>query len=86
MLKPVFMAALFIRTMDAFTVFDLVYILTFGGPGMKTEVLNLYAFNNAFRYFRFGFASAVSIAILIFLLIISGSLVRVFRERQEAAP
>ena len=58
---------LFISTLKTF---DLVYVMTKGGPGNSTEVLSLYVFKNAFQFNRIGYASAlaVTLAILIFLL------------------
>jgi multiple sugar transport system permease protein len=65
LLKPVILVALLFRTIDAVRVFDVVYVLTRGGPGGDTTPLSLYAF----KYFLtgdFGFGSAVSI--LVFLI------------------
>lgn len=67
-LPVVFVAAAF-RAIDAFTkIFDLVYVLTSGGPGNATEVLPLLIFKMALKFFRFGPASALSVvAILVSL-------------------
>jgi multiple sugar transport system permease protein len=65
LLRPVIVVALLFRTIDALRMFDLVYVLTGGGPGGSTTSLSLYAF----RYYLngdFGYGSAVSV--LIFLL------------------
>jgi ABC-type sugar transport system permease subunit len=61
LLKPAILVALVFRTLDAFRVFDLVYVLTGGGPGTATEVVSLYAFTTLFQDLRFGYGSALSV-------------------------
>ena len=65
LLKPVIVVALLFRTIDAIRIFDLIYVLTGGGPGGSTTSVSLYAF----KYYLtgdFGYGSAISV--LIFLL------------------
>jgi multiple sugar transport system permease protein len=50
--------------------FDLVYGLTFGGPGVATSVLALQVFREGILFFKFGFASAISVVLLILVAII----------------
>lgn len=57
-------AAIF-RGIDSFRTFDLVYGLTFGGPGRATTTLAFYSFENGFVYFRYGFASALAYVMVI---------------------
>jgi multiple sugar transport system permease protein len=57
-------AAVF-RGVDSFRNFDLVYGLTFGGPGRETTTLSFYAFENGFVYFRYGYGAAVSYVMVI---------------------
>jgi len=52
-------AAIF-RGIDSFRNFDLIYGLTFGGPGRATTTLSFYSFENGFVYYRYGFSSALS--------------------------
>jgi multiple sugar transport system permease protein len=64
LLKPVLIVALLFRTIDAIRIFDLVYVLTGGGPGGSTTSLSLYAYN----YYvsgDFGYGSAVSVIVFI---------------------
>jgi len=51
LLKPFIWIALLFRTMDAFKKFDTLYLITAGGPGNATEILNLHAYFQAFEYF-----------------------------------
>lgn len=46
-------------------VFDQIFVMTKGGPGVASEVLALYMYNNTFNRFRYGFGSAISIVILL---------------------
>ena len=66
LLKPAILVALIFRTLDAFRVFDLIYVLTGGGPGTATEPIALYTFNTFFQNLRFGYGSALSV--LVFLV------------------
>jgi ABC-type sugar transport system permease subunit len=63
LLRPVLLVALVFRTLDAFRVFDLIYVLTGGGPGTATEPIALYAFNRLFADLRFGYGAALSVIV-----------------------
>jgi len=62
--------------------FDLVYGLTKGGPGVATEVLTLRIFQQGLLFFKFGYASAISITLLLLVGVIGLVALRLFR-RQE---
>jgi len=64
-LMPVILIGLVIRLMGALRVFDLVWILTGGGPGTSTEVISIYLFRNTFEFFRIGYTSAASLLVFI---------------------
>jgi ABC-type sugar transport system permease subunit len=66
LLRPALVVALVFRTLDAFRVFDLVFVLTGGGPGTSTEVISLYAFTSLLQHLRFGYGSALSVMIFAF--------------------
>jgi len=64
-LKAVLIVALMIRTIDAFTkLFDIVYVITGGGPGYATEVLPTFGYKVAFVFFEFGRGAAVTMITL----------------------
>jgi len=71
LLKPSIMVALLFRTLDAFRVFDLIYVLTGGGPGGKTESISIYAYKAMFAQTRFGYGSAVVLVMAVIVGIIS---------------
>jgi ABC-type sugar transport system permease subunit len=66
LLRPAIVVALVFRTLDAFRVFDLVFVLTGGGPGTSTEVVSIYAFTALLQNLRFGYGSAL--AVIVFLI------------------
>lgn len=63
LLRPALLVAVLFRTLDAFRVFDLVYVLTGGGPGTATEPVSLYTFNALLQHLRFGYGSALSMLV-----------------------
>ncbi len=63
LLWPALLIAVLFRSLDALRVFDLVYVLTGGGPGTATEPIALYAFGSLLRDLRFGYGSAVSVVL-----------------------
>jgi len=63
LLRPAILVALIFRTLDAFRVFDLIYVMTGGGPGTSTEPIALYTFNALLQYLRFGYGSALSVIV-----------------------
>jgi multiple sugar transport system permease protein len=69
LLNRVGSVAILLCTIWAFNHFDSVYVLTGGGPGDRTMLLSLYAYQNAFRYFKVGYASAVGVVMLLILFV-----------------
>ncbi len=65
LLQPAMLVALIFRTLDAFRVFDLVYVMTGGGPGTTTEPIALYTFSSLLQNLRFGYGSALSVIIFL---------------------
>jgi len=70
LLRPVIILALLFRGLQAFAVFDLIWVLTQGGPGGTTETLSVYLYSYTFRYLNLGYGSALSVAIFALSLII----------------
>jgi ABC-type sugar transport system permease subunit len=63
LLRPALLVAVLFRALDAFRVFDVIYVLTGGGPGTSTEPISLYTFNALLQHLRFGYGSALSVII-----------------------
>lgn len=81
MLKPITYLVITLGTIWSFQVFDLVYTLTGGGPGRATMTLVLTIYNSAFKDYKMGYASAVSMVFLAAVLIVSFIQKIAFREK-----
>jgi multiple sugar transport system permease protein len=68
LLRPTILIAVALRSIDALKTFDIIYVMTSGGPGFASETLNIYAYNLSFGYFRFGAASSALIALFAVVL------------------
>lgn len=82
-IAPIFTFVLTITLVGAFSVFDIIYVLTRGGPGTSTEVLAGYAYKMAFSRNYTGYGSAISMVIAILSLVFAVVLLR-YRERRRA--
>ncbi len=71
LLKPVMIIILMIRLIDAFKVFDTVYVMTGGGPGMATEMLPNYIYNQGLKYFNAGYAASLAWMFIIAMTILT---------------
>ena len=70
-LKPVLISLMFLRAIDAFKIYDIIFVLTKGGPGDSTEVLSMFIYRQSFTFWRMGVgaaASFVSLAIIVILI------------------
>lgn len=67
-LKPILFAAFFLRAIDAIRTFDVIYVLTAGGPGTSTTTLSIFIYKAAFESGDFGRAAAASVVVLLCLL------------------
>lgn len=71
LLRPILALVLIITIVGSFQVFDTVAVTTAGGPVDSTRVLQFYIYDMAFGRFQFGYASAMSVALLIILMIVT---------------
>ena len=76
LLKPAILVALIFRTLDAFRVFDLIYVMTGGGPGTSTEPIALYTFNSLLQNLRFGYGSALSVIVFLVVFLLAVGYIR----------
>lgn len=79
LLRPSIMVACLFRLIDALKTFDIIYIITGGGPAWASETLNIFAFNQGFVYFHMGYTSAVLVLFLALILAMSLVLIRLRR-------
>ena len=78
LLRPALLVAVLFRTLDAFRVFDVVYVLTGGGPGTATESIALYTFSTLMQNLRFGYGSALSVIIFAVAFAFALAAIRLF--------
>lgn len=71
LLAPAMLVVLIFRTLDAFRVFDLIYVLTGGGPGTSTETISIYAFNALLQNLQFGYGAALSVVIFLVTFVLA---------------
>ena len=82
LLRPMLIVVLIFRTIDALKgVFDIIYVITAGGPGFSSETLYVYAYNQAFKYLDIGYGSAV---IVLFTAIVAAASLVWIRARERA--
>ncbi len=82
LLRPVIIVALLFRAIDCLKTFDIIYVMTQGGPGFASETLNVYTFQVGLFYFHIGYAS--SLLVILFALVLGVSLLLI-KVRRGAA-
>lgn len=75
LLRPVIGIAVVLRVLMSFKTFDIIYVLTQGGPGAATENLAYYTYIQGFRYFNLGYASALAVLQLIVVALLAKALI-----------
>ena len=85
LLAPSLLVAFAFRTVQAYGAFDVVYVMTGGGPGGATETVSLYAFQNYFRYLDFAYGSAIAIQGVLLAAVGLAIVLRLARPRGGAA-
>jgi multiple sugar transport system permease protein len=83
MLKTIIAAAVILRVISLVNSPDLLLILTGGGPGRTTQVLSLYAFQNAYKDFNFGYAGALSVVMFALLMLFAWGYIRLYKVNQD---
>ncbi len=73
MISPVLFFGTLLTLITSFQVFTRAFILTDGGPGEASTTLVLEIYDQAFRYFRLGYASAISVLLVVLMLIVTGA-------------
>jgi len=83
LLSPVIVAASLLRSIDAFKIFDVIYVTTAGGPGTSSETVTMYAQTIGMRYLSLGYASAVAFTLLVAVLLVSMIFINRMRKQQR---
>ena len=86
LIRPALLLALLFRTIDGLRVFDLVFVMTQGGPADATNVLSFYGYKKIFAEGMVGYGSAVAVTVFLVSLILSLTYLRILRStRLEGA-
>ena len=79
LIKPMFITSVSLNCIGSLKFFDLIYNMTQGGPNNRTHVLATHLYEQGFKYFKYGYASAISIVLLILCLLVSFLINRVVK-------
>ena len=76
LVMPVILILLVLRTMEAFKVFDLIWIMTHGGPANSTQTIAIYAYQTAYQGFDFGRGAALGYLIALVIMVLAAIYLR----------
>ena len=85
MLRRAFLVVILLRVIDAFKAFDILYVMTEGGPGRATEVLSTLGYRYAFVGWRMGTASAFALVLFYSVVIVSTLFIRILKGDESYA-
>lgn len=85
LIAPAFTVNILISIIGSFKVFDLIYVMTKGGPGTATESLAVLLYKKAFNFNEMGYGTAIAIVMFIVILAISAVQLRILRRREIEA-
>ncbi|UCC89785.1 MAG: sugar ABC transporter permease [Anaerolineales bacterium] len=82
LLLPVIIIGILIRAMDSFKLFDIIYLVTGGGPGNVTETISFYTYLQGFKFFSLGYTAAMAFIQLIIITLIAQFFLRFQRQQR----
>jgi multiple sugar transport system permease protein len=83
LLKPVIIIALIIRGMEAVKIFDIIWLMTTGGPGTATESISVYMYKHGFKLLKWSWVAAGGILILVLITVGSIYALKPIREQEK---
>jgi len=83
LMKETMIVAILFRVITAIKTYDLIYVLTKGGPGTTTEVISYHIYKQAYTFLDTGYSSALSYLLLIVVMLLSFVFVRVSRGKPQ---
>ena len=83
LVRSILLVALLFRTLDALRAFDIMFVLTGGGPAGSTETLTVYAYRALFQTLQIGFGSAIGVVVFVLVMVVAVAYLRLI-NRQEA--
>lgn len=82
-IKSLLLLAVLFRTIETFKLFDIVYIITEGGPGSSTETIAVYLYRTAFQFFKTSQSSALAYIILFIVVVLTNLYLYTVNRREE---
>ena len=80
LLKPVLLVAILLRLINSIKNIDLIIVITQGGPGTSTEILNFHAYRTSFEDFQIGRGAALAILVLMLIMVLVAILLATLRR------
>jgi trehalose/maltose transport system permease protein len=85
LVRPILLVALLFRTLDALRAFDIMFVLTGGGPAGSTETLTVYAYRAMFQTLQMGFGSAIGVVVFGLVMVVAVAYLRLIRREAGTA-
>ena len=85
LLRPILLVVVLFRTLDALRAFDLMFILTGGGPAGTTETLTVYAYRTLFQMLQLGLGSAIGVVVFALVMLVAWGYLRAQQHEERAA-
>jgi multiple sugar transport system permease protein len=85
LLRQIVMIAVLFRTLDALRAFDIMFVLTGGGPANTTETLTVYAYRSLFQMLQLGFGSAIGVIVFVLVMMVAWAYLKLLRREGLAA-
>jgi multiple sugar transport system permease protein len=82
-IKSLLLLAVLFRTIETFKLFDVVYIITDGGPGSSTETIAVFLYRTAFQFFKTSQSSALAYIVLFIVIVLTNLYLYSVNQRQE---
>jgi len=83
-IRSLLLLAILFRTIETFKLFDLVYIITEGGPGSATETIAVYVYRMAFQFFRTSQSAALAYIMLFVVIVLTNLYLYAVKQREQA--
>jgi multiple sugar transport system permease protein len=85
LVRPILLVTMLFRTLDAIRAFDIMFVLTGGGPAGSTESLTVYAYRALFQTLQIGFGSAVGVVVFALVMVVAVLYLRLIGRQERAA-
>jgi multiple sugar transport system permease protein len=85
LVRPILLVTLLFRTLDALRAFDIMFVLTGGGPAGSTESLTVYAYRALFQTLQVGFGAAIGAVVFALVMVVAAGYLRLLGRAERAA-